>query len=73
MIYFSDKDNKTIWSGHIGTRFSPIPREVIENVYFAQADGDELEKCASILDRSVAQRVFTFVGEQAQTIAVNWK
>ena len=38
-----------------------------------QADGDELKKCCDILGRSLPNgRVYTFLGNNAKEIAVNW-
>lgn len=37
-----------------------------------QVDGDELDEAYAILNHKVNRRVFTFVGDQAKTIAANW-
>lgn len=38
-----------------------------------QADGDELEHCCRILGRQLPnKRVYTFVGDNAREIAINW-
>ena len=44
--------------------------EQVENI---QADGDELERCCEILGRELPpNRVYTFVGDNAKEIAINW-
>lgn len=47
---------------------SQNPSEVVE----VQADGVELFRCCTILDRKVHSRVFRFFGANAQEIVMNW-
>ena len=61
-------------SGHIGDPHlssslkALAPSEVVE----VQADGDELDRSCTILNREAPSRVFRFFGANAQEIAMNW-
>jgi len=75
MIYFvsTGKDDFEM-SGHIGDRM--LVDWTIDNyqkVTEVQADGDELERCCDILGRKLpSTRVYTFLGDNAREIALNW-
>lgn len=72
MIYFSNSKNDTMWNAHVGN--SNMPESACELVYYAQADGDELVQAMKILGiESVPFRVFTFVGDDAKRIFMNWR
>jgi hypothetical protein len=44
--------------------------ERVENI---EATGDELERCCEILGRKIPPtKIYTFVGDTAKEIAVNW-
>lgn len=59
---------------HVGTPLVAANlRKYWRDIILFQADGDELELAEKILGRTVSFRVFTFIGTEAQTIAVNWK
>lgn len=73
MIYIGKKDGDRI-ALHLGEK---IPEgkdfEWRSTVDYAQADGDEIFQACRILGRATPPAtVFTFVGKDAQTIAVNW-
>ena len=77
MIFFeiSTPRGRITRSGHIGdTKLSDDVRFSCFGVVEIQADGDELERCASIIGRTTPfpSRVFYFVGDLAQNIARNW-
>ena len=62
-------------AGHIGDPHlesslkALSPNEVVE----VQADGHELARACTILNRQVHSRVFRFFGANAQEIAMNWE
>lgn len=75
MIYFSNSEDKTIASGQIGDKgLKSTLNSVFSAVYFVQADCDELIQCGQILGRTTdfCTRVYTFVGDNAKEIALNW-
>jgi hypothetical protein len=61
-------------SGHIGdARLTEDLHTKYDRVENIQADGDELIKCCLILGRELPpNRVYTFVGNNAKEIAINW-
>jgi hypothetical protein len=63
-------------SGHIEDKLlnnGLIERLEYYEVTEVQADGDELERCCEILGRELPpNRVYTFLGVNAQEIARNW-
>lgn len=73
MIYVVLNSGHSIF-GHIGdptfstTLKTLSPNEVVE----VQADGHELARACTILNREVHFRVFRFFGANAQEIAMNW-
>lgn len=70
MIFFITKQNVSLWGAHTG---EPGPAEPAL-VEYAQADEDELFVACEILGRPMPRnRVFTFVGDDARTIAFNWR
>ena len=62
------------YSGHVGD--STLERNLnysYKEISEIQADGDELVKCCEILGRQLPKRrVYTFLGSNAQEIAINW-
>ena len=74
MLYVTFSFGKEIY-GHIGDesftkKIAEVPSRYAEEV---QADGDELVKCCEILGRQLPNnRVYTFLGNNAQEIAKNW-
>ena len=71
MIFFSDKKNDTLTSGHIGCE---VDLSLTADVFLCQACGNELAAAMLILQiKELDFRVYTFVGLQAQTIFANWK
>jgi hypothetical protein len=62
---------KTSSEFYVGT--GRIHRENWFNVISVQCDGDELFAACQILGLEVTQRVYTFIGFEAQTIMANWK
>ena len=76
MIYFEFADSDFNREGHVGDY--NLPNSLAECSKFStvievQADGDELEKCCEILGRELPpNRVYTFLGVNAQEIARNW-
>jgi len=69
--YFSNTDDKTIAQAYVGGSFNLTAN--VGEVYFAQLDGDELEHGLLILGRlSVPKHIFTFVGDDAKMIYMNW-
>lgn len=68
MLYVTTKDDID-FPRHVG-EFIPFH---YSNVIKIQADGDELQRCCDILGRQLPNnRVYTFVGVNAQEIAANW-
>lgn len=62
---------------HTGFKFSEENRlsvyEAKERIVAVQADGDELARCCAILGRQLpTSRVYTFVGDNAKEIVINW-
>lgn len=76
MIYFECADSDFNREGHVGDyNLSNLLAESskFSTVIEVQADGDELEKCCEILGRELPpNRVYTFLGVNAQEIARNW-
>lgn len=73
MIYLLNKDGEVIRQGNIGDASVKVNFEKLFYIAYAQADGDELKQCFTILDRSQMDiNVFTFCGDEARTIAANW-
>ena len=71
MIYFMDKNERTLQEGHIN-ELETFQR-TIDETRFCQADGDELIRACEILGRPLPRnQVFTFVDDAARTIAYNW-
>lgn len=67
--------NKQERSGHIGDyAFMDFLSANYSDVSEMQADGDELNRCFTILGRSIPgnTRVYVFMGVNAQEIAANW-
>jgi len=77
MIYFEFADSYFNREGHVGdSKFteSLVECSKFSTVIEVQADGDELEKCCEILGRELPpNRVYTFLGVNAQEIARNWE
>lgn len=74
MIYFSRKFKQDGgFSCHVGAK--DIRRQFDVNaVEYAQADGHELEQACEILGRSLPpNRVYTFCGDNAREIFMNWR
>jgi hypothetical protein len=60
-------------SGHVSDKETKkLLNDNYMNVTSIQVDGDELDEAHSILNHVVNRRVFTFVGDEAKTIAANW-
>jgi len=75
MIYFEFDDSNFNYQGHVGDSNSVnlVARSKFSTVIEIQADGDELERCCEILGRELPpNRVYTFLGVNAQEIARNW-
>jgi hypothetical protein len=76
MIYFTFNYGDEM-SGHIEDKL--LNNDLIERlehyeVTEVQADCDELERCCEILGRELPpNRVYTFLGVNAQEIARNWR
>lgn len=73
MLYATNKFGYD-FSGHIGedtlTNYLNLQ---YANIMEIQADGDELEQCCDILGRKLPSvRVYTFLGNNAKEIAMNW-
>jgi len=62
-------------SWHIGDSCAKkYMNEQYKNIVEIQADGDELERCCAILGRRLPPNsVYTFLGNNAQEIAKNWR
>jgi hypothetical protein len=77
MIYFMAKNMKTVLGTPSHIDSGAPPRSHLEDVCIVQADGDELEAAWDILAVPPAsrpkRRVYTFVGDQAKTIFLNWQ
>jgi hypothetical protein len=74
MIYINFTDSAFNFQGHIGDLTNVADRSEFSTVVKVQADGDELEKCCKILGRELPpNRVYTFLGINAQEIARNWR
>ena len=73
MIYFSDSNDDMVMDAPRYTSDVCVPVVACGKIQYAQADGDELEHACEILGRPMPKaRVFTFVGDDARTIAINW-
>jgi hypothetical protein len=61
-------------SGHVDQEsLKNVLNEIYASITEIQADGDELVKCCEILGRQLPEcRVYTFLGINAQEIALNW-
>lgn len=71
MIYFSDVHDQILDKGHIGNKMMTAPAH---HVYFAQADGDELDVAMKMFPEiKPNKRVFTYCGVYAQMLYENWK
>jgi hypothetical protein len=73
-MLYAESTGGLVCSGHINQDSLTIN---LNKYYYKfteiQADGDELEKCCEILGRNLPkQRVYTFLGANAQEIARNW-
>lgn len=79
MIYFLDAKRRVISSGcirNMSFQIVPFTEENIDisEIEYALVDGSELYFAMNILSRKFSNRkVFTFYGEDARTIAANWK
>jgi hypothetical protein len=74
MIYFEFDDSNFNYQGHVGDSNNIVERSKFSTVIEIQADGDELERCCEILGRELPpNRVYTFLGVNAQEIARNWQ
>jgi hypothetical protein len=61
------------FSFHVEDNLNSIFGDYIESVTQVQADGDELEKSCKILGRHLPdKRVYTFYGDNAREILLNW-
>lgn len=60
--------------GHVGdSSLRQDLHKCVRQVESIQADGDELTRCCEILGRPLPPtRVYTFYGDNAKEIAVNW-
>jgi hypothetical protein len=76
MMYLTFNCEEADMSGHIEDKIfndGLIKRLEHYEVTEVQADGDELERCCEILGRELPpNRVYTFLGVNAQEIARNW-
>jgi hypothetical protein len=72
MLYVQFQSNFHNYQGHIGDqKLTRLSEE--QSVVEVQADGHELERCCEILGRELPpNRVYTFLGVNAQEIARNW-
>lgn len=73
MLYANPGYATKTMSGHIGSEY--LTKWLKENALYVdqiQADGDELARCCEILGRPVTRRVYTFFGDNAKEIALNW-
>jgi hypothetical protein len=58
---------------YVGEDLKSIFDDYIDSVTQVQADGDELEKSCKILGRHLPDtRVYTFYGDNAREILLNW-
>ena len=74
MIYFEFDNSNFDYQGHVGDSNNLVVRSKSSTVIEIQADGDELERCCEILGRELPpNRVYTFLGVNAQEIARNWQ
>jgi hypothetical protein len=68
--YFKDINNETLTISYID---SYVDKSIVNKVYFAQLGDYELERGLRIIGRvSVPDTTFTFVGDDAKMIFVNW-
>lgn len=60
---------------HTGAPITRILRRPTDwlDVVSIQCDGHELEQACTITGKNVPYRVFTFIGDDARLIFVNWK
>jgi len=73
MLYATTSQGDSI-SGHKYDRILENQLNIkYKQIAKIQADGHELEKCCEILGRNLPKRrVYTFLGNNAQEIALNW-
>ena len=69
------KENAVEWtSGHVGDK--NLTKRLNDNyqlVTAIQVDGDELELACKLLGRELpCRRVYTFIGDNAKELAINW-
>jgi hypothetical protein len=75
MIYFLDKTDTEI-TGAPRHAYQKWSQNDPKKTFYVQADVDELHRAWDLLgvapEHRPNKRVYTFVGEQALTIALNW-
>jgi hypothetical protein len=60
-------------SGHTdNVNIKKILNDNYMDVTAIKVDGDELQEALTVLNTNGTRRVFTFVGDDAKTIAANW-
>lgn len=66
--------NSKIIQGLIGQKHLDDHLPVFyDSIAYIQADGDELAKCCRILGRQLPdKKIYTFLGDNAREIAINW-
>ena len=60
---------------HVGAPIRGILRDPLDwlDVVAVQCDGHELDQACAITGKNVPSCVFTFVGDEARSIFVNWR
>lgn len=73
-MLYADLNNGQCHRGHIGNEnMRLVLNGNYDLVTEIQADGDELVHCCQILGRQLPNKsVYTFVGDNAREIAINW-
>lgn len=76
MMYFMDSEGKDILGEqgmHLGDKSLTLEEVIKYGVKYVYADGDELVLCFNILGmKELDVRSYTFCGDQARTILLNW-
>jgi len=74
MIHFMDKDGRDLLQNRSHVGDGAIDLREVGPVEYAQADNAELVAACRILGRPAADmRVWRWVGDDARTIAANWR
>lgn len=73
MLHIISSDGKDIGGFHLGGQSMTLDEVIKFNVGYVYADSQELNLCFDILQMERKNiRGFTFCGDQAKTILLNW-